>query len=215
MTYDADAAGRPTVSPDGPDQTDRLLLGACAAVWLIALGAGVAALVALVDLGRGHQAATDGSDTPWLLYTVIGVSALVIAGAIPLLIRARRAAIDAADRPAGERTASSTNVFGPPLGTDARQRPVGGPAIRRRPTPPATSRVGFPTAAVEQIWLRATVVLATVIGAATAATGAATYLLASEHDTFAWACLGLAGVLTVAMPAVPWFYLKQLQQLLA
>lgn len=215
MTYDVDAAGRPTVSPDGPDQTDRILLGACAAVWLVALAAGVAALVALVDLGRAHQVAAGESETPWLLYTVIAVSALVIAGAIPLLIRARRTALDGGQQPAGERSGGATNIFGPPLGTETRQRAVGGPTVRRRPTPPATSRVGFPTAAVEQIWLRSTVSMATAIGVATAATGAATYLMAYEYDAAAWACLGLAGVVVLAMPAVPWYFLKQLQQLLA
>src|SRR5258705_12614518 len=75
------------------DRTDRILLGAFAAVWLVALGAGVAATVALVDLGTGHaQQSTGESDTPWLLYAVIGISAAGIIGAVPLLLRARRAA---------------------------------------------------------------------------------------------------------------------------
>ena len=74
------------------DRTDRILLGACAAIWLAALGAGVAATVALVDLGTRHGASTGKSETPWLLYAVIGISAAVIIGAVPLLLRARRAA---------------------------------------------------------------------------------------------------------------------------
>ncbi len=56
------------------DTTDRVLLGACAAVWLAALGAGVAAVVALVDLGRSHPQGAESADTPWVLYTVIGLS---------------------------------------------------------------------------------------------------------------------------------------------
>ena len=77
----------------GAGNVDRILVGACVAIWLAALGAGVAATVALVDLARGHPeaaaSATESADTPWLLYSVIGVSAIVIAGAIPLLLRAR------------------------------------------------------------------------------------------------------------------------------
>lgn len=217
MTYDVEAAGRPRVSPDGYDKVDRILFGVCAAIWLIALGATVAAIVALVDLGQGDQTASGDSDTPWLLYTVIAVSALVIAGAIPLLIRARRTALDAGQRPVGEGrpAAQSHDVFGPPLGTEARGRTVAGPAIRRQPAPPATSRVGFPTAAVEQLLLRSTLVIAATIGAATAAVGIGTYLMASDYDGAAWAAFIVAGLITVAMPAVPWFYLKQLHQLLA
>ena len=49
--------------------------------------------MALVDLGRGHPQSSGESGTPWLLYTVIGVSAAVIIGAVPLLLRARRAAL--------------------------------------------------------------------------------------------------------------------------
>ena len=76
------------------DRTDRILLGTCAAVWLGALGAGVAATVALVDLGTEHAQSTGESETPWLLYVVIAISAAVIIGAVPLLLRARRAALE-------------------------------------------------------------------------------------------------------------------------
>ena len=82
------------------DRTDRILLGACAAVWLGALGAGVAATVALVDLGTGHAQSTGESETPWLLYAVIAISAAVIIGAVPLLLRARRAALEESPPPA-------------------------------------------------------------------------------------------------------------------
>jgi hypothetical protein len=201
-------------APETQDQTDRILLAVCAALWLAALGATVAAIVALVDLGSPNSASSDDSETPWLLYTVIGVSALVIAGAIPLLIRARRTALDGGPQPTAGRSGSEQNVFGPPLGTEGRQRAFDNPAIRRQPTPPATSRIGFPTAAVEQVWLRCSVVLVAAIGAATAAVGVGTYLMASEQDGFAWAAYGVAALITLAMPVVPWFALRQLHQLL-
>ena len=47
----------------------------------------VAATVALVDLGkRTRRNRRAIPDTPWLLYTVIAISAAVIIGAVPLLI---------------------------------------------------------------------------------------------------------------------------------
>ena len=98
------------------DRSDRILLAVCAAIWLAALGAAVAATVALVDLGRGHPESSTTSGTPWLLYTVIGVSALVIVGAIPLLMRARRAALA---------------IRGPAVATGAAGRPPQRPRLRR------------------------------------------------------------------------------------
>ncbi|MGV0697282.1 DUF2561 family protein, partial [Mycolicibacter sinensis] len=83
----ADRFGHPGQSPE---VTDRVLLGVCAAIWLALLGMSVAATVALVDLGRGFDQPTESSHTG-LLYIVIGVSALVILAAIPVLLRARQA----------------------------------------------------------------------------------------------------------------------------
>jgi hypothetical protein len=214
MTYD-DAVGRTRSSLDAPDQTDRILLAVCGALWLAALAAAVAAIVALVDLGSPHSATAGSSPTPWLLYTVIGVSAIVIVGAIPLLIRARKSAFDGGQRPADGPPASTQNVFGPPLGTEGRQRGFGAPAIRRQAVPPPTSRVGFPTAAVEQLSLRCTLVMASAIGAATAAIGVGTYLMASEHDGLAWAAYLVAGLVTVALPAAPWYFLRLLRDVLS
>src|SRR3954453_16995789 len=132
MTYDVKTAGRSRPKPDGQDSTDRLLLIGCAIVWLAALGAGVAAIVALVDLGTAHSTGTDKSDTPWLLYAIIAVSAVVIAGAIPLLIRARRTALDGGPQPVGERSGAAQSVFGAPLGTEG-ARSISTPGIRRQP----------------------------------------------------------------------------------
>jgi hypothetical protein len=214
MTHD-DAAGRSRLQPGTLDQTDRILVAACAALWLAALGAGVAAVVALVDLGSGHTATSSDSNTPWLLYTVIGVSAAVIIGAVPLLIQARRSSLGGNQRPAARPAATARSGFGDPVEATTRLRTIGGPVIRRQPVPPASSRLGFPTAAVDQIWLRSSVVTAGAIGAATTLIGVGTYLMATEHDTVAWVAYGLAGLVTVAMPAAPWFFLRQLRDVLA
>jgi hypothetical protein len=214
MTHDDDA-GRSRLQPGTLDQTDRILVAGCAALWLAALGAGVAAVVALVDLGSGHTATSSASDTPWLLYTVIGVSAAVIIGAVPLLIRARRSSLGGTQRPAARPAATARSGFGDPVEATTRLRTIGGPAIRRQPVPPVSSRLGFPTAAVEQIWLRNSVVTAGAIGAATTLIGVGTYLMATEHDTVAWVAYGLAGLVTAAMPAAPWFFLRQLRDVLA
>jgi hypothetical protein len=62
--------------------------------------------------------------------------------------------------------------------------------------------------------MRCTLVMASAVGAATAAIGVGTYLLASEHDGLAWAAYGVAGLVTVALPAVPWYFLRQLRDVL-
>jgi hypothetical protein len=197
------------------EQLDRILLGACAVLWLAALGAGVAAVVALVALGSGRSvgAEASGADTPWLLYSIIGLSAAVIVAAIPLLLRARRSNRDGVDARSHPR--SSRSVFGDPVDT-TKIRSFGGPAIRRHSTAPASSsRVAFPTAAVDQVWLRCSVILFSAIGASTAAIGTGTYLAATDHPTASWIAYGVAAVITVAMPAVPWFYLRELRSVLA
>jgi hypothetical protein len=210
-----DDAGRPRLNPGTLDQTDRILAGVCAALWLTALGAGVAAVVALVDLGTNHTATASESDTPWLLYAVIAISAAVIVGAVPLLIRARRSAVNGAQKPAIRAESTPRAGFGDPVAATTRLNTVGGPAIRRGAVPPATSRVGFPTAAVDQIWLRSSLVIAAAIGAATTLIGVGTYLMATESDTAGWVAYGLAAIVTVGMPAAPWFFLRQLRDVLA
>jgi hypothetical protein len=79
------AAGR------SPDTVDRLLVGVCGAIWLVLLAAWVVATVALVRLASGHPSGSERHSS-WLLYSIIVVSALIIIGAIPLLLRARRSA---------------------------------------------------------------------------------------------------------------------------
>jgi hypothetical protein len=203
------------LNPGTLDQTDRILVAVAVALWLAALGTGVAAIVALVDLSSGHTAAAPDSDTPWLLYTVIAVSAAVIIGAVPLLIRARRSSLNGNQRSTSRPVAPAQSGFGDPVDATTRLRTSGGPVIRRHPVPPATSRVGFPTAAVDRVWLRCSAATAAAIGAATTLVAVATYLMATEHDTSAWSVYGVAGLVTVAMPALPWFFLKQLRDVLA
>jgi hypothetical protein len=201
------------------DRTDRILLGACAAVWLVALGAAVAATVALVDLGHAHAQSTGESDTPWLLYAVIAISAAVIIGAVPLLLRARRAAME--EPPPARATTPVRAVPGqpqPPVrGAEApteklRVLPSGpGYATREAITPQQPSAL---TIAVDQLWLRCALVIAIAMGVALVAIGVATYLMALDHNTAAWALYVIAGVVTVGMPAIPWFCLRQLRALL-
>ena len=211
-----DDAGVPRLNGGTLDQTDRILAAVCAALWLTALGAGVAAVVALVDLGTAHTANASESDTPWLLYAVIAVSAAVIVGAVPLLIRARRSAVGGNQRPATADDATAARAgFGDPVAATTRLSTVGGPVIRRSAAPPASSRIGFPTAAVDQIWLRSSLVTAAAIGAATTLICVGTYLMATESDTAGWVAYGLAALVTVGMPASPWFFLRQLRDVLA
>jgi hypothetical protein len=191
----------------GPENLDRILLGVCAGVWLLALGAGVAATVALVDLssGRGSvRAELSGSDTPWVLYTVIGVSAAVIAAAIPLLIRARR---DSSQRPqrgvagsSGSAADDIAAITGQPGGR-RRAGTVSTAAEGRRPALPAV---------VDEVYLRCTTGIGCAVGAGVLAVGIGTYLMATGSDTTAWVAYGVAGLITVGMAAVPWFYLREL-----
>lgn len=184
------------------DNTDRVLLGACAAVWLAALGAGVAAVVALVDLGRSHPQGSESADTPWVLYTVIGLSVLVIAGAVPLLLRARAQADNR--QPGGRR----------PLPPARSPRPIGG---GYRAAPVAMSRytagTGAATAATEAVWLRFTLAVTCAIGLGTAAIGLATYLMATGSNVAAWCLYGLAGLVTAGIVALPIVALRQLDAL--
>lgn len=186
--------------PLSPVTVDRILLGVCAAIWLALLGVSVAAIVALVDLGRGfHQAARNPQTG--LLYVVIGVSALVIVIAIPVLLYAR------ADHP------------GATMGAAARGTPIraGHPTAHRRAATriAVESAAGPPVEDVDRIWLRATASLASAAGAALVAVAVATYLMALAKDGAAWGCYAVAGVITVAMPVIPWLYVRQLQQLVA
>ncbi|MGH3676883.1 MAG: DUF2561 family protein [Mycobacterium sp.] len=211
------------VSAEAELKQDRMLLFACAAIWLAVLGSGVAATVALVDLGRGHPASSGTSDTPWLLYSVIAASALVIAGSIPLLLRARRAALadpragrGAAIRPAAGQsfpTAARPALTAQREAPTARVRAFGTRSAYPSPSARSTFDAALP-AAVDRLWLRCAVVLACAMGVALLAVGVATYLMAVGNDGPAWIAYGAAGLVTLAMPVVPLFFLRQLRELL-
>ena len=228
MPYAADSVGsphvRPSLEPGEFDRTDRILLGACAAIWLVALGAAVAAVVALVDLGSGHSESSGGSGTPWLLYIVIAVSAAVIIGAVPLLIRARRDGMADAEPPARARSRPGPGRQESGRGDTTRSdrlRISGAPVGRIHNGPGYAAAVTHSTslpaplvAAIDQVWLRCAVLIACAIGIAMIVISVATYLMAVESDTAAWVFFVLSGVVTVAMPAIPWFYLRELRALL-
>jgi hypothetical protein len=224
MAYDSDTAGRSRLTagldPSEFDRVDRILLGACAGIWLAALGAGVAATVALVDLSSGHPEAPGDSGTPWLLYTVIGVSALVIIGAVPLLLRARREAMAESQAPGPGAGGPPTSVRGVEPPTEKLRvspEPVG--RMSRGPgyAEPWTHSASFPPSlvtAVDQVWLRCALVIVCAMGIAMVLIGVATYLMAVESNTAAWVFYVLTGLVTIAMPAVPWLYFNELRALL-
>ena len=175
------------------------MVGVCGAIWLVLLAVSVIATVALVQLGRGGDVSGTEKQSPWLLYSIIAVSALIIAGAIPLLLRARQTALpDAAtDVPAPDAPVRPTEapteklrVFGTAVD----------PYARKLEVPTAVPRV--PTTVVDRLLLRGTASLLGAMGLALIAVATATYLLANASDTAAWAALGTAAVITVAMPAI-------------
>lgn len=194
----------------GPANLERILLGACAVIWLAALGAVVAATVSLVDMasGRGTVRAelseASGSDTPWVLYTVIGISAAVILVAIPLLVRARQ---QSSHRPIRDHTPAGGSVAEdiaavPPR--DARRK-------RAEPALEAGTRSATLPGVVDVVFARFGLSMACAVGAGTLAVGLATYLTANDSGSAAVAFYIIAGIVTVAMPVLPWFYLRELK----
>jgi hypothetical protein len=188
-----------------PETADRILVIVCAVVWLAVLGVGVAATVALVDLADGHPAAVpkaEHSDTPWLLYVVIGVSALVILAAIPLLLRARRIVID--EQPPV-----------PPARPQARLAVDRDPPDYPGPTPAVAPANVISVGMLDRMWLRCGVGVLTAMGAAMIAVATGTYLMAVESDTASWTAYGVAAVITVGMVAIPVLHLRRLRAALA
>jgi hypothetical protein len=220
----------PESDPNGrsPETVDRLLVGVCGAIWLVLLAVAVTAIVALVDLGRGHTLGGEGTHTPWLLYSVIVVSALVILGAIPLLIRARRTALAEPNEPV---PAAAKAAAGPPPATPAAgpTRPADAPTEKlkvfgtavdpyERYQPDyvqssASRRADplIPATELDRLWLRCTVSILGAIGLALVSVATATYLLAIDNETMAWVALGVGAAITVLMPVIPVMYLRQLR----
>lgn len=188
-----------TATGRSPDMVDRLLVGVCGAIWLVSLAAWVVATVALVRLASGHPSGS-GRHSSWLLYSIIAVSALIIIGAIPLLLRARRNAVaEPVD------AAIPAEVRAPARPVDApteKLRVFGVDPYAERQAEVAEATQPVPTAVLDRLFLRGTVSLLSAMGLALTAVAVATYLLAVDNDTAAWVALGLAGVVTIAMPAV-------------
>ena len=216
MAGDPAAAGQTR----SPEAVDRAMVAVCGAIWLVMLAVSVVATVALVQLGQGRDADPDGQSS-WLLYSVIAVSALIIAGAIPLLLRARRTAL--ADPGAGEsgsgESGSGSGAADPgpvlPIEAPTEKLRVFGTAVdpyarEAAPAPAAVSRV--PAAVVDRLWLRGTTSLLGAIGLALTAVAAATYLLTAGNDTGTWVALGTAAVISVAMPAILVAFARRLSE---
>ena len=225
MAGDPAAAGQTR----SPEAVDRAMVAVCGAIWLVMLAMSVVAAVALVQLGRGRDA-DPGGQSSWLLYSVIAVSALIIAGAIPLLLRARRTALadpgaradsgGAGSRESGSgESGSGSGAADPgpvlPIEAPTEKLRVFGTAVdpyarEAAPAPAAVSRV--PAAVVDRLWLRGTTSLLGAIGLALTAVATATYLLAAGNDTGTWVALGTAAVITVAMPAILVAFTRRLSE---
>lgn len=206
--YSAYRRGSDTIAPD---VIDRILLGACAAIWLVLLGVSVAAAVALADLGRGFHKAAGNPHTTWVLYAVIVISALIIAAAIPVLLRARRAAgADPLARVAGRPLVGA----GSPIVRSAADRARQQHGLEA--SAPVSGAVSeWSGEAVDRVWLRGTTLLTATMGVALIAVGAATYLMAVGHEGPSWVGYGLAGLVAAAMPVVEWYHVRQLRRVVA
>lgn len=196
-----------------PTAGDRILVGACAAIWLALVGMSAAALVALIDLGSGFHENKGNSHTSTVLYVIIAISALVILGAIPLLLRARRTL---RSEPVGR------SVIVPARGADGQPIRPGHPPARtvagqqdRTERLSAMRSARLPDAALNRVWLRGGLALMTTMGVALVGVAVATYLMAIGHQGAAWTVYVLAGIVTVAMPVIPWRHVRQLRRTLA
>ncbi len=206
------------------ETVDRLLVGGCALIWLAVVAVGVVAITALVELGSPSHGQGGGEHAPSLLYVVIAVSAVIILAAIPLLVRARRAArapvrrttavataASGAQRvapgyPAVEASTEKLRVFGSVA--DRVERPPRNP----RPAPAPRYPGDLTDEDVDRVWLRAIGAIVGTMGLATLAVATATYFFGVAKEAPAWVALGLAAALTVAMPVVPWLQLRELSE---
>ena len=208
-----------------PEATDRILVGICAGIWLLWLIVSAVAAAALINLGRGRD---EAQGSPWLLYTVIAISAIVVIGAIPLLLKARRASAElpeavpaaasidsgvAPSRSAAPVTDAPTEkmrVFGASIDPSAVDPRASDPGAGRhaRPEEAPGERAGV----MDRFWLRGTTSLLSAMGLALIAVSTATALLASGIDIGAWVALGVAALFTAALPAVLVAFQRQLEE---
>ncbi len=196
-----------------PLATDRILVGVCAGVWLVLVGMSVAAAVALAELNRGFSRSAGSQHTPGFLYAVIIVSALVIAGAVPVLLRARRTN---RERFAATETTGSAapRASGQPVDRGSAVPAVTTELGSTERIPSVGSAAGLSNAEVDRIWLRGAVSLLAVMGVALIAVATATYLMAVGRYGLSWAGYGVAGVVTATMPVLLWWQLQQTHRML-
>lgn len=184
------AAGR------SPETVDRILVGACGAIWLMLLAVSVVATVAMVRLASGNPSGGEGQSS-WLLYGIIVVSALIIVAAIPLLLRARRHAV-----PEPAESAAEVRAALPVDAPTEKMRVFGVDPYAPREADVAPPASAVPAGVLDRIFLRGSVSMLAAMGVALTAVALATYLLAVARDTGAWVALAVAGVITIGMPAL-------------
>ena len=143
---------------------------------------------------------------------------------MPLLLRARRNALEG---PRRARTTGERPAPGQPPSARGAEAPTDKLRAFKSVAEQVNPRPGYPApsaairaapsvlvSAVDQLWLRCAVAIACAMGVATLAIGVATYLMAVDTDGPAWFLYGLAGLITLAMPVIPLFYLRQLRDVL-
>jgi len=212
----SEAAAQPAeheVTPTGrsPETVDRILVGVCGAIWLVLLAVSAVATVALVRLASGHSSGGERNSS-WLLYSIIAVSALIIIGAIPLLLRARRNALAGPGDSLAADSAAVRGAVQPVEVSTEKLRVFGVDPSAQRLTDAAPAEPLVPAGVLDRLWLRGTVSLLSALGLALTAVAAASYLLAVASDSAAWVALGLAGVITIAMPAVLIYHQRMLTE---
>jgi hypothetical protein len=65
---------------------------------------------------------------------------------------------------------------------------------------------------VDRIWMRGALALTSALGASLVGVAVATYLMAAGHDTVSWVSYGFAGVIAAGLPAIEYFYVRQLRR---
>ena len=209
----APQAAENEVAPTGrsPETVDRILAGVCGAIWLVLLAVSAVATVAMVRLASGHASGGERHSS-WLLYSIIVVSALIIVGAIPLLLRARRNSLADPDDVGAANSAAARGPVQPANAPTESIRVFGVDPAAQHLAEAVPAAPLVPVAVLDRLWLRGTVSLLSALGLALTAVAAASYQLAVASDTGAWVALGLAGVITIAMPAVLIFHQRMLTE---
>ena len=134
---------------------------------------------------------------------------MVIAGAIPVLVRARRLSEVEPAAPTAPRGSAAGNPR-----IDRLVQP-GVPSAAPGAAPVAAPGLSWSGADVDRVWLRSALSLAGTMGVALIGAAVATYLMAVGRDHPAWIVYGLAGAVVAAMPAIEWVHVRRLRALAA